>query len=209
MSCGAETTLRNRGFNHIELTGKKVRLRTSTSDDAKNGFKLIHNNQAILRWLCWKGPKDRDELKETYGLTWPRDSQEGTKYALAVEEIGTPGVFIGSIDARIFRYPAQFEIGYWLGEPYWGKGYAEESLALICYFCFKHLEAAVIASSAFTGNLGSRRVMEKNGFVFEGTLRSQIFKDGKWIDLWHLSLLREEWEKRNFKPVLEKLVPAL
>jgi ribosomal-protein-alanine N-acetyltransferase len=50
--------------------------------------------------------------------------------------------------------------------------------------------------------------MEKNGFEFEGTLRRQIFKDGEWIDLWHLSLLREEWEKRNFKPVSEYLVPV-
>jgi RimJ/RimL family protein N-acetyltransferase len=92
--------------------------------------------------------------------------------------------------------------------PYWRKGYTSEALALMCYFCFKHLGAAVITSSAFVGNLASRRVQEKNGFQFEGTLRRQIFKDGKWIDLWHLSLLAEEWEKRGFKPIFEKLVPV-
>jgi ribosomal-protein-alanine N-acetyltransferase len=208
MSCGAETTIHNLGFDYIELKGTKVTLRTSTPADAKAGYKLVHNNQDILKWLCWKGPKDRAELEATYGITWPRDAREGTKYAFAVDENGMPGVFIGSIDVRIFRYATQFEAGYWLGEPYWGKGYAEEALALICYFCFKHLGAEVITSSAFTGNGASRRVMEKNGFEFEGALRKQIFKDGKWIDLWHLSLLREEWETRNFKPVFEKLVPA-
>jgi ribosomal-protein-alanine N-acetyltransferase len=209
MSCGAETTIRNRGFEYIELVGEKVRLRTSKSEDARAGYELVHHNRDILKWLCWKGPKDRVELEATYGITWPRDAREGTKYAFSVEETGNPSVFIGSIDARIFRYPAQLETGYWVGEPYWGKGYAEEALALICYFCFKHLGAEVITSSAFTGNLASRRVQEKNGFQFEGTLRRQIFKDGKWIDLWHLSLLREEWEKRNFKPFSEKIVPVV
>jgi RimJ/RimL family protein N-acetyltransferase len=50
--------------------------------------------------------------------------------------------------------------------------------------------------------------MEKNGFEFEGTLRRQIFKHGVWKDLWHLSLLAEEWQEKNFKPVSEKLVPC-
>lgn len=208
MNCGADTALRNRGFEYIELAGEKVRLRTPTPADAKTGYKLIHDNHDILKWLCWQGPKDCAELEQTYGITWPRDAREGTKYALSVEETGNPGVFIGSIDVRIFRYPTQFEAGYWFGEPYWGKGYAGEALALITHFCFKHLDAGVVISSAFTGNLASRRVMEKNGFEFEGTLRRQIFKNGKWIDLWHLSLLREDWEKRNYKPVSEKLVPV-
>lgn len=141
-------------------------------------------------------------------MRWPQEMRDGAKYSFAIEEVAKPGVFIGCTDARILRCPQQFEVGYWLGVPYWRKGYTPEALALLCHFCFKHLGAAVLTSSAFVGNMASRRVMEKNGFQFEGTLRRQIFKDNKWIDLWHLSLLREEWEKRNFKPVSEKLIPA-
>ena len=207
MNCGAEAKPHNLGFEYIELTGEKVRLRPTTAEDAKQGYKLVHNNPEILKWLCWGGPKDGDELAETYGTRWPLEMREGTKYSFAIEEKNKPGVFIGDVDARILRYPKQFEIGYWLGVPYWRKGYAPEALALICHFCFKNLGAAVITSSAFVGNLASRRVMEKNGFQFEGTLRRQIFKESKWIDLWHFSLLVEEWEKRNFNPISERLVP--
>jgi RimJ/RimL family protein N-acetyltransferase len=207
MNCVVEAKPHNLGFEYIELSGEKVRLRPTTAGDAKTGFKLIHNNRDILKWLCWNGPKDQDELKETYGVRWPQDMREGNKYSFAIEEVSKPGVFIGDIDARISRYPNQFEVGYWLGKPYWGRGYTQEALALLCHFCFRHLGAGVITSSAFVGNLASRRVQEKNGFQFEGTLRRQIFKDGAWIDLWHLSLLAEEWEKRGFKPVSEKLVP--
>jgi ribosomal-protein-alanine N-acetyltransferase len=209
MICGVETKPCNLGFEYIEFTGEKVRIRPTTYDDAKQGFKLIHNNRAILKWLCWSGPKDKNDLAETYGVRWPQEIKAGTKYSFAIEEKSNPGVFIGSADARVFRHPQQFQVGYWLGVPYWHKGYTPEALALICHFCFKHLGAKVITSSAFVGNLASRRVMEKNGFQFEGTLRRQICKDGDWIDLWHLSLLVEEWEKRDFRPWSEKLVPYL
>jgi ribosomal-protein-alanine N-acetyltransferase len=208
MSCSVESKPRNLGFEYIELVGQKVRLRSTTADDARNGFRFIHNNHDILKWLCWNGPKNRNELAETYGIRWPQEMREGTKYSFAIEEKDNPGAIIGCIDARILRYPQQFEAGYWLGMPYWRKGYTSESLALICHLCFKPLGAAVVTAGAFVGNLASRRVQEKNGFQFEGTLRRQIFKDGKWIDLWHLSLLREEWEKRGFKPVSERLVPC-
>lgn len=206
MSCNSESKPHNLGFEYIELAGEKVRLRPTTADDARQGYKLVHNNHDILKWLCWDGPKDRSEMAETYGTRWPQEMKAGTKYSFAIEEKSNPGVFIGSADARIFRHPQQFEVGYWLGMPYWRKGYTTEVLALICHLCFKHLGADIVTSSAFVGNTASRRVQEKNGFQFEGTLRRQIFKEGKWIDLWHLSLLREEWEKKNFKPVSEKLV---
>jgi ribosomal-protein-alanine N-acetyltransferase len=208
MNCGAEAKPHNLGFEYIELAGEKVRLRPTTAEDAKQGYKLIHNNRDILKWLCWSGPRDREELVETYGMRWPQEIREGSKYSFAIEEKDKPGVFVGSVDARIFLYPQQFEVGYWLGVPYWRKGYTPEALSLLCYLCFKHLGATVVTSSAFVGNIASRRVMEKNGFQFEGTLRRQIFKDGKWIDLWRLSLLKEEWEKLDFHPAFERLVPC-
>jgi RimJ/RimL family protein N-acetyltransferase len=207
MSCSAESKPRNLGFEYVELVGEKVQLRPTTGDDAPVAYKLIHDNREILRWLCWAGPKDRAELIQTYGTHWPQALHEGTKYSFAIEEKDSSGTFIGACDARMLRYPQQFEIGYWLGKPNWSQGYTTEVLALLCHLCFKHLGAEVVQSAAFVGNLASRRVMEKNGFQFEGTIRREIFKDGKWIDLWHLSLLAEEWEKKNFKPVSERLVP--
>ena len=107
MSCGAETKIHNKGFEYIELAGQKVRLRPTTAADAKIGFKLVHNNRDILKWLCWSGPKDRNELAETYGVRWPQEMREGTKYSFAVEERDNPGIFIGAVDARIFRHPQQ------------------------------------------------------------------------------------------------------
>jgi [ribosomal protein S5]-alanine N-acetyltransferase len=208
MSCSSESKPRNVGFESVELAGQKVRLRPTTAADAPAAWKLIHNNRDILKWLCWGGPADLAELTETYGNKWPLQLRAGEKYSFAVEEIGNPGVFIGACDARILRYPQQFEVGYWMGKPYWGKGYATEVLSLLSWLCFKRLGAEVVNSAAFVGNLASRRVMEKNGFHFDGTLRRDVYKDGKWIDLWMLSLLPSEWKARDFKPAAEKLKEA-
>ncbi len=206
MSCDAESKPHNLGFEYIELVGQKVRLRPTTADDADNGSKLL-NDSTILQWLCWDSPPLQSELGSTYGVRWPEGMRKGTRYGFAIEENAKPGAMIGCIDVRILSYSQQFEVGYWLGSPYWGQGYAQEALALICHLCFRHLEAAAVMAGIFVGNLASLCVQKKNNFQFEGTLRRQIFKDGKWIDLWHLSLVREEWEKRAFIPISEKLVP--
>ncbi len=208
MSCNSESKPRGQGFESIELAGQKVRLRPTNAADAPVAWKLIHHNHDILKWLCWSGPECLDDLVETYADRWPRQMREGEKYSFAIEEIDNPGLFIGAADARILLNPRQMEIGYWLGKPYWGKGYATEVLALICYLCFERLGAEVLTAGAFVGNASSRHVQEKNGFQFEGTLRRHFFKEGKWIDLWHTSLLREEWKRGNFKPSFEKLVPV-
>ena len=52
MSCGAEAKPRNLGFEYIELAGERVRLRPTQASDAKQGYKLVHNNRDILKWLC-------------------------------------------------------------------------------------------------------------------------------------------------------------
>jgi ribosomal-protein-alanine N-acetyltransferase len=206
MSSTAPEQSHNPGFDHIELAGEKVRLRPTAAGDAGPAFALLTHEADFTRHMIWKGPKNVSELAETYSLRWPEEMQSGSHYALAIEERAQPGI-IGCIDIRPAKYPGQFEFGYWLGKPYWNRGYMAEALGLICYFCFERLMAEVIFATAFTGNPASRRVMEKNGFRLDGTLRRAVLKDGVWIDLWQLSLLREEWQGHGIKPSYEKLVP--
>jgi RimJ/RimL family protein N-acetyltransferase len=203
-----EVKSHNRGFQYMELAGTRVRLRPTTTEDAATAFPLIHRREPILRWLIWGGPRTRQELAVTYTWRWPREMRQGLAYAFAIEELDRPGL-IGCIDARVKEDSNRFEAGYWLAEEYWGRGYVSEALGLICYLCFQHLGAEVIHISAFAGNDASRRVQAKNGFVFEGTLRRMVAKDGRWIDLWHSSLLREEWERQHTLPTFEKLVPLV
>ena len=69
-----------------------------------------------------------------------------------------------------------------------------DAVRLVTHFSFEYLNAIRVYATVFVGNVGSRRVLEKNGFSLDGTLRSNAFKRGEWLDEWFFSILRSEWE---------------
>lgn len=73
------------------------------------------------------------------------------------------------------------EIGYWLGEPYWGLGLATEAVRQMCAYGFG-LGFARLQAAVFDFNKASMRVLEKNGFRREGIFRRAVFKNGQFFD---------------------------
>jgi len=85
------------------------------------------------------------------------------------------------------------EIGYRLYQPEnWGKGYATEAVALFVPFLFEIKTVDRIQAMVLPDNVGSRRVLEKCGFTFEGTLRQALFHHGHNCDAHLYSILRSE-----------------
>ncbi|MBI2559124.1 GNAT family N-acetyltransferase [Candidatus Woesearchaeota archaeon] len=74
------------------------------------------------------------------------------------------------------------EIGYWLGKKYWNRGIMTEAVKLMVNFGFKKLKLVRIYAQIFSKNRRSARVLEKNGFRFEGLLRKEIYKNNKLSD---------------------------
>lgn len=74
------------------------------------------------------------------------------------------------------------EIGYWLAKKYWNKEIMTEAVELITKFGFEKLKLARIYAPIFSRNGRSARVLEKNGFILEGMLRKDIYKDGRFSD---------------------------
>ena len=195
------------GFDHIELLGDKVRLRPIRASDAADAYRLLADD-AILRWLSWDGPASEAEIAETY-RRWEMELKTDENCYLAIERVDEPGL-VGCITARFPRHPRQVDIGYWLGVPYWNRGYMTEAVRLVCHLSFNHLGAVRAYATVFVGNNGSRKVLEKNGFSVDGTLRHHVFKRGKFLDSWFLTLLRSEWvtERERFSPRHEDVVVA-
>lgn len=103
------------------------------------------------------------------------------------EAVGCVSVsFAGDIDSL------SAEIGYWLGEPFWGQGIATDAVGKMCEYVFKHYDIVRIHASVFRYNRASRRVLEKNGFELEGILRKSVYKNGKICDSCVYSLVKEE-----------------
>ncbi|MBW1298024.1 GNAT family N-acetyltransferase [Aquimarina litoralis] len=76
-------------------------------------------------------------------------------------------------------YRKSAEIGYWIGEPFWGNGIASQAVRLITEYGFNSLDLQRIYAGIFEFNIASMKVLEKNGFEEEGIFKNAIFKNGK------------------------------
>lgn len=104
--------------------------------------------------------------------------------------VGSVGVFV-----KDDVYEKSAELGYWLAEEYWGRGVMTEAVGRICREAFARFDILRIFAEPFESNLGSRRVLEKAGFTWEGTMRNGVFKNGRVLSYRVYSLLREEQER--------------
>jgi len=95
------------------------------------------------------------------------------------------GYLLGGIGfSRAYgKYSHKDEMGYWLGEPYRGRGIMTEVVAKICDIGFREYKLLRIEAPVFEFNTASGRVLEKNGFVAEGILRSYFLKNDKPVDV--------------------------
>ena len=74
------------------------------------------------------------------------------------------------------------EVGYWIAEPFWGRGIATIALKKAVAYAWGSLSLERIQANVFEGNTASMRVLEKSGFEFEGRLKRYFFKDGRFLD---------------------------
>jgi RimJ/RimL family protein N-acetyltransferase len=92
------------------------------------------------------------------------------------------GELCGACGLEIDAIHRHAEIGYWIGVPYWGRGFASEASAIVTDFGFAHLGLHRIFAFHFLENPASGRVLQKIGMRYEGRLRGHIFKWGKFHD---------------------------
>lgn len=100
--------------------------------------------------------------------------------------------FVGccSVTPQSDVYRMNAEIGYWIGEPYWGKGYATEAIRQLIDFAFEELGLLRVYAGVFESNTASMRVLEKAGLEKEALIQSSIIKEGKVMDE-HIYSLRK------------------
>ncbi len=114
------------------------------------------------------------------------DPTKSFAFAITVDDkaIGSIGVF-----RRDNIHYRTAETGYYIGEEYWGNGFATSAVKQICNYVFKHTDIIRIFAEPFAYNTASCRVLEKAGFEFEGILRCNAVKNGKVEDMRLYSLL--------------------
>jgi len=104
---------------------------------------------------------------------------------------------IGGIGLRGEPQHRHAELGYWLGVPYWGKGYATEAAREMVRHGFEDLNLHRIFASHFKHNPASGRILTKLGMRHEGCQREHLRKWDQYVDSELYGLLRQEWEARE------------
>ena len=83
------------------------------------------------------------------------------------------------------------EIGYWLGEEFWGHGIVTEALSAVTEHAFANYDLCRLYAHVFEWNAASARVLEKAGYQLEGRMRKSVTKDGQTIDQFMYAVIRE------------------
>ena len=107
------------------------------------------------------------------------------------------GALVGAVGFGIKPEHLLAELGYWIGVPYWNRGYASEASRALLDFGFSQLALHRIQARHFLRNPASGRVMQKIGMTYEGTLRGAARKWDRFEDLALYAVLAPEWKQRN------------
>ena len=147
------------------------------------------NNRNVARWLRDRFPYPY-RLRDAEGFL-AAVSQQSPRTAFA---LATPTEAIGGIGLELGRDVHRFtaELGYWLGEPFWGRGITTRAVGAIVDYAFARFDLVRLYAYVFEGNGASERVLEKNGFACEGVLRQSVFKNGRMLDQKLFALLRPD-----------------
>jgi ribosomal-protein-alanine N-acetyltransferase len=162
----------------VIITLKHCIIRSYRLEDATS-LALHANNHKIWQNL-------RDGFPHPYELEHARNfiqlaitANPETMFAICVEGFAAGGIGY-TLRSDIERLSA--EVGYWLGEPFWGRGIVTEALMAVTQYAIERHNLLRIYAVPFESNKASHRVLEKSGYQLEGRMRKSAIKDGKVTD---------------------------
>ncbi|MFB7513021.1 GNAT family N-acetyltransferase [Streptomyces sp. NPDC056144] len=175
-----------------ELRTARLRLRPFTDADAAPLYAL-HSSTHAMRY--WDSPPWTDPARSQRFLTaCRRIAEEGTGARVVAERL-SDGAFLGW--CGLTSWDPDFRsasLGYAFDPAAWGHGYATETAHAVLRWAFDTLDLNRVQAEADTRNAASARVLEKLGFLHEGTLREDCVVNGDVSDSWVYGLLRRDWQ---------------
>ena len=176
----------------MRLETERLILRPWLSSDAESLYKYAKDPEVgpIAGWPPHTSVENSREIiknvlsaDETYAVCLKEDNKA----------IGSIGLMIGNA-GNLDLTDTEGEIGYWIGVPFWGKGYIPESAKELIRHGFEDLKLEKIWCGYIDGNIKSKRVQEKCGFTYHHTNRDIHWKLMDDIRTEHVTcLVREKW----------------
>ena len=173
------------------LQTKRLILRPWREDDAEELYKYASDPEVGLPagWPPHTSVENSREIIRTV-LSAPET------YAVCLKEDGKPIGSVGFHRNDLAEQDDEYELGYWIGKPFWGRGLIPEASLEMLRYAFEDLGMNRIWCGYYDGNEKSRRVQEKLGFVYHHTTEGLEVKQMNEIRTGHVMLMtREQWEK--------------
>ncbi len=169
---------------------ENYQIRNIKGDDVNSLVKYA-NNYAVSRFLRDGFPFPYTQEDAERWINFVNNDSTNLAFAIADKK-----ELIGGIGAMPNQDVNRFtsEIGYWLAEPLWNKGIITKAVRIFCNYLFTNFNFNHLTASIFEGNDASIRVVQKVGFVLEGVLRKNVFKENRFLDQYIYGLLKEDFK---------------
>jgi ribosomal-protein-alanine N-acetyltransferase len=178
------------------LRTERLLLRGFELEDTEPLFEHSRNPK-VTQYTLWEAHRtiaDTTTFVRDYAMLRYREGM-AEPYAITLlpntQPIGACGCF------WVAKPHLTMELGYWLAEPFWGRGYVAEACRALLTHAFAEYLPERMQARVIEGNTASERVLAKLGFQYEGTLRSALLRRGKLENVRVYSMLRSEWKMEN------------
>ncbi|MCB0561987.1 MAG: GNAT family N-acetyltransferase [Lewinellaceae bacterium] len=169
----------------VLIEGRGFRLRRFTPADTTS-LAYHANNANIAVRLQDRFPHPYTEQDARQFIEYALHANMETVFAIEVD--GEAAGAVGIIFQKDV-YSQSGELGYWLGEGYWGRGIVSQTVKAIVRHAFNDLGLRRVYARIFSNNMASKRVLEKAGFQFEGMAKQAVVKNEEVLDVFHYAIL--------------------
>jgi RimJ/RimL family protein N-acetyltransferase len=177
------------------LETARLRLRPPRDGDVDDIVMYAGNPDVALPTAKIPHPYTEQDARDW--LKWTAQAAvNGTEYTFILEDKAN-GRLMGAFALRVFREDRSGVIGYWLGAPYWNRGFTTEAAERIARYAFEELDLTMLRSSAIPSNVASIRVQEKLGMRHAGEGTEDAPARGAVYRVEVRELSRDEWRKRG------------
>jgi len=173
------------------LRGEHVYLRPAERTDVPNFVRWL-NDAETTSFLNMRAPMSEAMEEKWFEGMVERQGKDHYHYVICLLENDQP---IGSLSLfAVDHVNGNAGIGISIGEKsLWGKGYGTDAMNALVDFGFGMLRLERMWLEVYVFNKRARRSYDKSGFVLEGTERHAVFKQGRYLDVELMSILRDEW----------------
>jgi RimJ/RimL family protein N-acetyltransferase len=175
------------------LLGKRMRLRATEPTDIPNLVRWMNDPEVIENLLIYTPLSNIDE--QNWYEHMSKSPKEEQVYTIEILE-DDKWIPIGSTGFHLLDWKNRSaDISISIGEKkYWNRGYGRDTMRLMLRHAFNDLNLNRVSLTVFETNERAKKAYLAAGFVEEGRMRQDVFKNGRYIDTFIMSVLRSEWQ---------------